>query len=140
MHDRELTDIIDIRGLHPHSEAMRIISSTDIRILLLYETPYSSSIVPQKLYNYLIMKGPILAVAPEVGMTASIIAETRMGIVVSPRRGSDAIYQELKRYYLAWRRGDLNVNPNQYAIDQYSYCENTQRLAKLIHGLAKCDS
>jgi len=140
LQDRELTDIIDIRGLQPHSEAMRIISSTDIRILLLYETPYSSSIVPQKLYNYLIMKGPILAVAPEVGMTASIIAETRMGIVVPPRRGSDAIYQELKRYYLAWQRGDLNVHPNQNAIDQYSYCANTQRLAKLIQGVVKCDS
>jgi hypothetical protein len=84
---------------------MKLTANTEIRLLLLYENSYSTSMVPMKLYHYLIMNGPILAVAPEEGVTASIIAATHMGVVISPQRGLNTIYEQLKRYYRAWQRG-----------------------------------
>lgn len=120
---------MDVRGVLSHREAMRITANTELRLLLLYENAYSKSIVPQKLYNYLIMNGPILAVAPEVGITAGIIATTRLGTVVSPRRGVEAVYDQLKRFFLAWQQGASTIQPNIAEIDRYDYRTHTRRLA-----------
>jgi glycosyltransferase involved in cell wall biosynthesis len=136
LHERQMTDLVDAHGMLPHSDAMCLTANTDIRLLLLYENDYSMSIVPMKLYHYLIMKGPILAIAPEEGVTASIIAETRMGAVISPQRGVDPIYEQMKRYYLAWQRSDLMVDPDEAQIAHYDYRALTQRLAEILRRVA----
>jgi glycosyltransferase involved in cell wall biosynthesis len=128
----QMVDLIEAHGTLPHDEAMRLISDTEIRLLLLYENTYSNSIVPLKLYNYLIMAGPILAIAPECGRTASIIADTRMGVVVSPARGVDAISGQLQRYYRAWRAGKLRVDPDHAEIARYDRRGQTMALARIL--------
>jgi hypothetical protein len=85
-----------------------------------------------KLYHYLTMNGPILAVAPEGGVAASIIAETHMGVVVSPQRGVDTIYEQLKRYYIAWQRDVLTVDPDEAQINRYDYRAQTKRSAEIL--------
>jgi len=137
----QLEDLVEIHGTLPHSDAITLTASTDIRLLLLYETDYSSSIVPMKLYNYLIMKGPILALSPESGVTASIIAKTRMGCVISPRRGIDTIYRQLLAYYQAWVNGTLCVNPDHSEIQRYDRHAQTARLAEILTTVSEnlCD-
>jgi glycosyltransferase involved in cell wall biosynthesis len=133
----KLEDLVEIHGTLPHSDAVTLTASTDIRLLLLYETAYSSSIVPMKLYNYLIMNGPILALAPESGMTASIITKTRMGCVISPRRGIETIYRQLLEYYQAWMDGCLSVNPDDAEIQRYDRHAQTGRLAEILTTVAE---
>lgn len=127
-----MEDLVEAHGNLPHADAMRLTAETELRVLLLYENAYSNSIVPLKLYNYLIMNGPILAIAPEEGRTASIIADTRMGVVISPRRGVDAVYRQLQSYYEAWREGELTVVPNHDEIARYDRHAQTQRLAAIL--------
>ena len=90
-----------------------------------------------KLYNYLIMNGPILAIAPESGVTASIIAKTRMGCVISPQRGIETIYRQLLEYYRAWENGSLSINPDNTEIQRYDRHAQTGRLAEILSGLAQ---
>src|SRR5207248_11722840 len=97
----KMQDLVEAHGNLLHEDAMRLISDTELRLVLLYENAYSSSIVPLKLYNYLSMNGPILAIGPERGRMASIISDTRMGVVFSPARGADAIHAQLHLYYQA---------------------------------------
>ena len=137
LQSRNLEDLVEIHGTLPHSQAMTLTAATDIRLLLLYETAYSSSIVPMKLYNYLIMNGPILAIATESGVTASIIARTRMGCVISPQRGIDTIYRQLLEYYRAWENGSLSINPDNTEIQRYDRHAQTRRLAEILSGLAE---
>jgi hypothetical protein len=127
-----ISDLVEQHGNLPHSDAMSLTAATDIRLLLLYETAYSSSIVPMKLYNYLAMNGPILAIAPESGETASIIRNTAMGCVISPQRGVRAIYDQLLEYYRAWEGGTLAVRPDADEIRQYDRHIQTGRLAELL--------
>lgn len=136
LQERQMTDLVEAHGLLSHTDAMRLTANTEIRLLLLYENAYSTSIAPGKLYHYLIMNGPILAVAPEEGVTASIIAKTHRGVVVSPQRGVDTIYEQLKRYYRAWQRGALTVDPDEAQIARYDYRAQTQRLAKILRWVA----
>ena len=127
-----MKDLVEVHGSLAHEHAMRITANTEIRLVLLYENPYSASIVPLKLYNYLIMNGPILAIAPEKGRTASIIAETRMGTVISPNRGGDAVYRQLQSYYKAWSEGTLTINPDHAKIASYDRRKQVLMLAKVL--------
>jgi glycosyltransferase involved in cell wall biosynthesis len=129
---RGISDLVEQHGNLPHSDAISLTALTDIRLLLLYETAYSSSIVPLKLYNYLAMDGPILAVAPESGETASIIRNTGMGCIISPQRGVSAVYDRLLEYYRAWEDGTLSVRPDVDEIRQYDRHLQTGRLAELL--------
>jgi glycosyltransferase involved in cell wall biosynthesis len=128
----EIEDLVDIQGELSHSEAMALIAKTDIRLLLLYENEYSEAIVPLKLYNYLIMEGPILAIAPEVGRTAKIIAETAMGVTVSINKGLDAVFAEMLRFFRGWESENLNHRPNRAAIAEYDRRSQTKILANLL--------
>jgi glycosyltransferase involved in cell wall biosynthesis len=131
---QRMEHLIDNHGMLSHSEAMQIIIDTDLRLLLLYETAYSNAIVPAKLYNYLIMPGPILAVAPEVGATASIIAKTRTGTVFSPTRGLGGVIRALRGYYDEWARGYLAFDPDPAEIARYDRRMQTLELARLLRG------
>ena len=137
--ERQMTDLVDLHGPLPHQDALSLTIDTEIRLLLLYENSYSAAIVPQKLYHYLIMGGPILAIAPEDGATASIITKTAMGSVVSPKRGIDAVYEVLKRYYLAWQSGTLTIEANETEIDRYDDHAHTQRLADVLRVIGGQD-
>jgi glycosyltransferase involved in cell wall biosynthesis len=132
--DEKIEDLVEAHGNLPHDEAMRITSDTAVKLVLLYENAYSTSIVPLKLYNYLIMKGPMLAIAPEEGRTAAIIAETRTGVVVSAKRGVDAVYKQLHGFYEAWQRGELTVDPNLEEIARYDSHTQTRMLAEILRG------
>lgn len=132
-----LEDLVEVHGTLPHSDAITLTAATDIRLLLLYETAYSSSIVPMKLYNYLIMNGPILALAPETGVTASIISKTRMGCVISPQRGVETVYHKLLEYYHDWVNGCLSVNPDYAEVQRYDRHEQTGRLARILATVAE---
>ncbi len=129
-----MEDLVEVHGELPHANAMRLTADTEVRLLLLYENAYSDSIVPLKLYNYLIMNGPILAIAPEEGRTAAIIAETRMGVVVSAKRGVVAVYQQLRDFYHAWQRGELTVDPNLEEIARYDRHTQAMTLAGILRG------
>jgi glycosyltransferase involved in cell wall biosynthesis len=134
LRDEQIEDIVEAHGNLPHVDAMRITADTAVRLVLLYENAYSASIVPLKLYNYLIMNGPILAIAPEEGRTAAIIAETRMGVVVSARRGLDAVYGQLHGFYQAWRRGELSVDPDYKEIERYDRHTQAKTLAGILRA------
>jgi len=127
-----MQDLVEVHGEMPHANAMRLTADTEVRLLLLYENAYSDSIVPLKLYNYLIMNGPILAIAAEQGRTAAIIAETRMGVVVSAKRGVDAVYQQLRNFYHSWQRGELAVDPNLEQIARYDRHTQAMTLAGIL--------
>jgi glycosyltransferase involved in cell wall biosynthesis len=133
--ERAMTHLVISHGMLSHGDAMKVITTTDLRLLFLYENSYSHAIVPAKLYNYLIMPGPIFAIAPETGATASIIAATRMGSAVSPRRGVHATAQALRRYFDRWRCGELKIDPDHREIDRYDRRLQTFELARILRGL-----
>jgi glycosyltransferase involved in cell wall biosynthesis len=132
---QRMDDLVENHGMLSHGDAMRVIFDTDVRLLLLYETAYSSAIVPAKLYNYLVMPGPILAIAPETGATASIIAKTGTGNVSSPTRGPGPIKETLRRYYDVWKRGQMPFNPNSAEVARYDRRIQTLELARVLRGL-----
>lgn len=126
-----LDDLVIRHGELNHGDAMRITASTTLRLVLLGENGYSSAMVPAKLYNYLIMDGPILAVSPVQGAAARVLAETRTGRTVSPNDDGRNIYQHLLAYYEKWRLGERLVDPSQEHIDAYDRRRHAAALAEI---------
>ena len=90
--------------------------------------------MPLKLYNYLMMRRPILFVGPEHGAGATVMRETRAGDVVPPVRGADGILEWLRGAFERWSRGELAIHPDETAIARYDSREQTRRLAAIIRG------
>ncbi len=67
----------------PHREALSRMAAADVLILTVAALPGLASMVPAKLYEYLALGRPILAIAPW-GEAARLIAATASGTVLPP--------------------------------------------------------
>lgn len=94
-------------GVLPHTEALKKMAGCSVLLLLLYETPYSSAIIPQKLFHYLGLRKPVLALAPEIGEVASILEETGAGAAFS--------INHLEAAY-GWLQAQLNEQQRHYKV------------------------
>jgi glycosyltransferase involved in cell wall biosynthesis len=129
-----MRDFFVFHGTLPHQDAFRIVQKSDLLLLLMYETEYSRAIVPQKLYHYLAMGKPILALAGEDGELADIIRQTKTGFVVSPR-DLKRPYEILDSNYLSWANGSFQYHPDKHEISKYEYRSLAHKLADTIQGV-----
>lgn len=127
-----LTRYVDHRGVLPHFEAFKEIQKCDLLLLMLIEAGYSKAWVPQKLYHYLGMSKPIMAIAEEDGEIAHIIKSTRTGKIVSAEK-PDVIYNMLFSYYEEWKTtGIIKYEPNTKEIEKYDIIKLTKTLSETI--------
>jgi glycosyltransferase involved in cell wall biosynthesis len=133
--DSGLTTYITLHGVLPHSEAITKIIENDVLLLLMFETEYSKAIVPHKLYPYMGMHKPILAIAEENGEVANILRITGTGKVISAKR-DDGIYKTLVEYYQEWKNcGGIRYDPNIKEIEKYEVSKLTEKLSYTIRNL-----
>jgi glycosyltransferase involved in cell wall biosynthesis len=94
--DRGLTDWVTVVPPVPHDEALRRMARADVLLLV---QPGTDLQVPGKLFEMLLFRKPIVALA-EAGATADIIDTYRLGVVVSGHdaeaiaRGIQAVVQQ----------------------------------------------
>ena len=130
--EHRLEKYVICHGFLSHVEAVKRIEESDLLLVLLYETGYSKSIVPHKLYYYLAMGKTIMAIAEEDGEVADIINRTGTGEVVSLRK-PDGILNSLAKYYKLWSQcGTLKNSPDFNEIKKYDYSTIAEQLAKVI--------
>jgi len=127
-----LTDLVEWRGNLSHRAALNCIASTDLLLNLLYENEYSDSIVNAKLYPYLILNRPILAVGPRLGAMARIVEETRTGTVVSAAGGPGTILAALRHHRAAWIMGNNHLAPDEGQVARYDCVQQTKALAAIL--------
>jgi len=121
-----ISDRIIFHHYMSHQSSMKAIETADVLVVLLRSNyPH---VVPQKLYNYLALRKPILAVIPPNGSAAEVIRETNSGIIVSPDdvRG---ISNGILNLYKKWRNGTIGVHLNENALQKYQRDELTKKLA-----------
>lgn len=130
----ELRNHIVFSGYLSHQASMKELARVDILVVLLAGNyPH---VVPQKLYNYLALKKPILAVVPPDGRAAQIIKETKSGIVVSPN-DSDAIAEHLLELHKSWEKGSMEINIDKEKLAEYRRDLLTKKLATIFDRYMK---
>ncbi|AMA72027.1 glycosyl transferase family 1 [Aneurinibacillus sp. XH2] len=96
-----LEDIVDIQGNLPHKKALEMMKGADVLMLIGDTAPGSGVYIPGKLYEYMAIGHPILALSVE-GESTEIIRKFHLGEVVNPLN-KDEIKQAFLRMYEQWK-------------------------------------
>jgi glycosyltransferase involved in cell wall biosynthesis len=121
-----LTRMVRFADWVPHEEAQAAIARADLLLLLAQDQPLQ---VPNKLYEYLGTRIPILAYADEEGESAAILREAGAHYLVTPANpgaGADFLAQALMRTEDSCRVG------NQPALEEMTVVRQMQKLIAAV--------
>ena len=115
----------------PHAESVAYLMRSDVLLLIVDDTKESAEIVPGKVYEYLGVGRPILALAPQGSAIARLIDETQAGMV-APQEHVDAIVEALRTFYARWKAGTAIATPNTSAVSAYERRASARQLAAIL--------
>lgn len=125
-----LSDIVELRELIPHSQAIEEMRHSAVLLLLLNDFEGAGLLVPAKLYEYLAAGRPILGIVPE-GPAADIIRRAGAGAVVHPEDGN-GVRTEIMRLYQRFERGENSFVPDSSVVRRYEAREMVRQIAGIF--------
>lgn len=125
-----ISELIHVTGYLPHEESIAHLINADLLLLIIGSSSSSKAVLTGKLFEYLAAGKPILALVPP-GAAASMIQDTRSGVVVHPDNIQN-ISDTLVEMYALWLQNDLIIYPDQDLIEKYDRRSLTAKLASLL--------
>jgi hypothetical protein len=125
---------IEVVGYVPHEESIRSLMTSELNLLVVDDAKESAEIVPGKVYEYLGVGRPILALAPSGSAIEELIIETHAGFS-RPQSDIEGIAQAIARSMSAWAGGEPLVTPYADRIERYERRESARQLARILDGL-----
>lgn len=114
----------------PHKKGLQVMAKSQILLLAINDTPNAKGILPGKMFEYMALKRPILAIGPTDSDFARIIEKSQAGIAVDFDN-----FNEMKKIltdlFDAYLNNNLKISSN--SIEDYS----RKSLAKKYIELAK---
>lgn len=123
-----IAEAIEARGYVPHDEAVRVVKGADALFFCLADSPTGerNDCVPQKVYEYLGSRRPVLALAPE-GDARDFLREAGTAVICEPRD-----LTEIKAGVLKLYEGHVELAANEDFIRGFRRRELTARLARIF--------
>lgn len=129
-------DSIEIIGYVPHEKSIEYLLQSDSLLLIVDESKESEEIVPGKVYEYIGVGKPIIAIAPNNSAIASLMNDTASG-EVAHQSEIDKIANIFIRYYDNWKNNLSRYNPNKQLISTYERKNAAGKLAALLNSIKK---
>jgi len=130
VHDLGLKNVIKFVGYVAHQEGICLLSNSDVLLLIIAST--AVNVYSGKIFEYLAIKKPILALVPPEGVAAVLIKKTRTGVVVNPE-DIIPIKNEILRMYKRYKAGTLTINPELSIISKFERKSLTNDLAVILN-------
>ena len=102
----QLEDVVSFRDPLPHSEILREQRAAHILLLVKHDNPRYDGLVPGKLYEYIGLRRPVLALAPP-GEARDLVVSLRRGEVAAPS-SIDEIERALRVMLAHHREGGVD--------------------------------
>ena len=126
---------IDIVPYLPHQDSIRALQKADVTLLIVDEAKESAEIVPGKVFEYIGVNKPILALAPRQGAAAAHILESKSGWVVEQQN-----IQEIANIFLhivtLYESQTLHHNPDMNIVRTFERKEAAYSLSKIFTSLS----
>jgi len=113
-----------------HKEVVSYLASSDVLLLIQSMDSVDKMGTTGKLFEYMAVGKPILALAPD-SVASQIIREVNIGVSVSPD-DIGGIKRTIYDMYIKWLSGDLKINPNKEAIARYNVRELAGRFGEIL--------
>ena len=135
MKEELLKKIIKIIPYMSHDRLLRYSHNADLLLLILGEMPGARWVCPGKLFEYIAVNKPILAIVPLNGATSKVIHETNSGFIADHSNTED-IQKMVELLYQQWRRKELSIQQNTKAVMKYSANNTCKKLVNVFHEIA----
>jgi hypothetical protein len=112
-----------------HQEAIQHQMRSQVLLLIEINSIETMSILPGKLFEYMVLERPIIAIGPRGSEFADIITETNTGVFFDYDK-TKKLKVAILKYFAAFLKGDLQSHP--VGLQQYSRKSLTQKLSHLI--------
>lgn len=113
-------------------KALALAAGSDFLFLVM--PPYAKWI-PMKIYEYLRIGKPVLALVPQDGDVAKIVEEAKAGFVLSHER--DRMKEQLSVIFDQWRQGKFkNFQPDWEYVSQFERRNLTTRLVDIFNEVS----
>jgi len=124
-----LKDYVANLGYVSHQQALEHQRKSQVLLLIEIDSPETKSIIPGKVFEYLVSERPIIAIGPKDSDFAEIITSTNTGVFFTYEE-KDKLKKTIESYFELYLEKKLNVFP--VGLQQYSRKKLTEQLVKLI--------
>jgi len=129
-----LSNNVQVIDYVTHDIVVEFQQKSQVLLLIVNNVPSAKGIITGKIFEYLMAKRPILAIAPINGDLAEIIKETNSGVVVDFDDKSPLKIAILD-LYLKFKQGNLIVESKN--ITQFRRKELTRKVSELIYRITE---
>lgn len=125
----KLNDFVLNLGYVSHQEAVEHQRKSQVLLLIEINSEDTKSIIPGKLFEYMVSERPIVAIGPEGSDFAEIITTTNTGVFFTYDE-KEKLKALLLKYYKEYQQQNLKVHA--VGLQQYSRKSLTAQLSKLL--------
>jgi hypothetical protein len=125
----DLEPYTDFVGYVSHEKAVSFQKNSQVLLLIEINSLETRSIIPGKLFEYMVSCRPVVAIGPTGSDFAGIIEETNIGVFVDYSE-KEKLQEALLEYFRKYQQGALLTSA--VGTERYSRRNLTERLAKLI--------
>jgi galactitol-specific phosphotransferase system IIB component len=126
-----LREYLNLLGYVSHHEAIAHQKKSQVLLLIEINSEDTKSIIPGKLFEYMVSNRPIIAIGPQGSDFADIIKETNTGVFFDYSEKAK-LKSVILDFYNQFLEGKLQSNG--VGLQQYSRKNLTKQLAQLIKG------
>jgi hypothetical protein len=115
----------------PHEESVGYLMRSEASLLIVDDTKESAEIVPGKVYEYLGVGRPVIALAPRGSAIARLLDETQAGRS-APLEDIDGIADIIATFIQRWKSGQDCTSPLHDVIAKYERKESAKELGRIL--------
>jgi glycosyltransferase involved in cell wall biosynthesis len=112
----------------PHKKGLEELAKSQVLLLPINDTPNARGILPGKMYEYMALKRPILAIGPTDADFVKILKETRTGEAFD-FNDSTGIKKALENFFRLFLEGNLQIESS--AFEKFSRKNLAQKFIEL---------
>ena len=126
-----LAEKLVLYGYLPHRQGIDLLRRSQILLLPINDAPNLKGILPGKMFEYLAIRRPILAIGPTSADYAQILAETKSG-VSHHYEDREGLKRSVEDFFQQFQNNNLRMDSGEY--EKYSRRNLAQKIVGLLEG------
>lgn len=127
----DVNNVVKFIDYLPHKESLLHALNADLLLLIVGEDPKVKSVYTGKIFEYLKLKNPILALSPKESVIEQLLNETGCGKNIEFNNIS-GIENYITAQYNNWLNDNMKLNINEEEIKKYDRKNLTHILSKVL--------